>query len=664
MQMALTSHSSIATKDQPTPKKKVSLVQVNFQLGPSHLNAHYLPYSVGIIWSYANQFESIRDAYELDHVICIREPIDTVLDDLSDQDIVAFSCYVWNRNYNLTLARRIKELNPDCQIIFGGPELEIGDPTIFKRYPFIDIIIKNEGEFIFKELLERAKPLSDIAGLLINQDGEAVDTGSAERINDLSVLPSPYLTGFFDRLIEKYPDIEWNATLETNRGCPYACTFCDWGSLTYNKIKKFELERVYAEMEWIAKHRCGFMSVTDANFGVFAERDNLIIDRFIELQNQYGYPYTFNVSWAKNQKKHVIGIVKKLMSNTKTLNHGLTLSFQSFDDKVLENIKRKNMYESETQEIFTLAEQNQIPVTSELILGLPGETLESWKENFWTLFRLGNHSGIDMFQAQLLTNAEMNTLQRRLYGIKSTVVYDYMSGSYNYDELAEGVQVVTETNTLPWDDMIEAQMFNVFINTFHINGLTNWLSRFVYKNLGIDYSEFYRDLYQFLENDPWLEKELAEFKVYAVQWMKQGKINHPKICDIEIHGWNLVHKATINFHMHDQKQHAMSVLEKFMHRFDIDQDILADLMKLQRNYVIEYKHLADYPKKVDFEYNIFDYLISDQTLSKQPQSFWFDITDRADMGFKEFLEKLYYGRRRNFGKAMITRIELDNELAA
>jgi tRNA A37 methylthiotransferase MiaB len=636
--------------------KKISLIQVNFQQGPSHLNAYYLPYSVGILWSYANQSEIIQQRYRLENVICMREPVDALADRLKNQDVVAFSCYVWNKNYSMVLANKIKQHNPQCQIIFGGPEANYNDPDIFEKHPYIDIIVKNEGEIVFRKILESPEHVTTFPGLVLNHQGKRIDTGPPERISDLTQLPSPYLTGFFDPLIKQHPGIEWNATLETNRGCPYACTFCDWGSLTYNKIKLFDLERVFAEMEWISKHRCGFLSVTDANFGIFPERDNDIVNHFINLQNTYGYPYTFNVSWAKNQKKQVVDIVKKLMSNTNALNHGLTLSFQSFDPVVLDIIKRKNMYTSDTEEIFKLAEQNQVPVNSELILGLPGETLESWTENFWTLFRLGNHSGIDIFQAQLLSNAELNTLQRRLHKIKSTMVYDYMSGSHNNNELAEAVEIIVETATMPKSDMIRAQMINLFINTFHIHGISNWLSRFVHKHCAIDYKDFYDPLYERVVKDPWFKQELDEFQSYVEQWMQDGKIGHPNIAGIEIHGWNLIHRSIINMHHGDKKQHVMELLSEYMQNFNLDQRLIKNLIQLQSSYIIDYRCLRDYPLILELDYNLYDFLTSDIELIQIPETLRLDFTDRQDMLLQEFLEKIYFSRRRNFGKAQIIKI--------
>ena len=75
-----------------------------------------------------------------------REPVDSMVEKLQHDDVVAFSCYIWNRKYNLTVAERLKELNPKIKIIFGGPELEVTDNQFFSKYPFIDVHVINEGE--------------------------------------------------------------------------------------------------------------------------------------------------------------------------------------------------------------------------------------------------------------------------------------------------------------------------------------------------------------------------------------------------------------------------------------------------------------------------------------------------------------------------------------
>jgi putative methyltransferase len=635
--------------------KKISLVQPNFQQGPKEFNAHYLPYSVGVLWSYVQTSDTVKNNYQLDQLIWLRGNIQHALDSIKDNNVVAFSAYVWNKNYNYALARKLKEINPSCVIIFGGPEVPITKKDIFIKYPFMDIVVKGEGEITFKLILEALVDNTDlktIEGILINDNGVAIDTGESKRIDSLEDIPSPYLTGVFDKLISETVGVEWNATLETNRGCPYACTFCDWGSLTYNKVKKFNLERVFAELEWIGKNKCGFVSITDANFGMFVERDNAIADKLLEVQEKYGYPYTFSVAWAKNQKAEVFDIVFKLINSPK-FNQGLTVSVQSMDLDVLENIKRKNLDQHKIADIFNLCDKHNVPVYTEVILGLPGETKHTWKETFWKLFQAGNHTGVTILHAQMLENAEMNLLQRRLYGIKSIPVYDYMSGSYNYDELQESVEVVTATKDMPFEDMLDSQVFSWYINTFHINGLTSYISRFFNKYYNISYPEFYEKFWQFLQHDPWFIQECKELRYYYKNWMTDGKINHPNISNIEVHGWNIVHRATLNIHACRKYDYVFDLIEQFVKtQFDLDHKIVDQLVKFQKHFVIDYDRISQYPYSLEFDYDFLGYLQEDTELETSI-SYKFDFFESKDITIERFLENIYFSRRRNFGKAWI-----------
>lgn len=637
--------------------KKISLVQPNFQQGPKEFNAHYLPYSVGVLWSYVQTSDKVKQNYELDKLVWLRDNLEGTLDGIKDNNIVAFSTYVWNKNYNYALAKKLKEANPDCVIIFGGPELPITKKDIFERYPFIDIVVKGEGEITFKRVLEGLidnSDLLDIPGLLINQD-TLIDTGESERIDDLGMIPSPYLTGVFDKLIAETEGVEWNATLETNRGCPYACTFCDWGSLTYNKVKKFELQRVFDELEWIGKNKCGFVSITDANFGMFVERDNAIADKLLEVQNKYGYPYTFSVAWAKNQKAEVFDIVFKLIKSPK-FNQGLTVSVQSMDLDVLENIKRKNLDQHKVSEIFSLCDKNNVPVYTEVILGLPGETKESWKQGFWKLFTAGNHTGITILQAQMLENAEMNLLQKKLYKIKSIPVYDYMSGSYNYDELQESVEVVISTKDMPFEDMLDSHIFSWYINTFHINGLTTYISRLLNKKHKVEYADFYDKFYEFIKDDPWFKQERDEVRQYYKNWMTNGNIDHPNISNIEVHGWNIVHRATLNLHANRKYDYVFNLITEFVKStFDFDPKFLDQLIKFQKTFVINYDTINQYPLVIDFDYDFLGYLQNDTELN-HPTKYKFDFLEDKNITIERFLENIYFSRRRNFGKAWVGKV--------
>jgi radical SAM superfamily enzyme YgiQ (UPF0313 family) len=638
-------------------KKIISFINPNFSQGPKELNAYYLPYSVGVLWSYVNQFEFIQENYELGEVIWKREKIDDVADRLKNHDIVGFSCYIWNAKYCYELSKRLKKLNPKILIIFGGPEPAIEKIDFFKNHPYIDVCVVREGEITLKNLLESfvvSDDFRNINGLVINNNGLPHKTGITERISDLDTIPSPYLNGFFDKIIKDNPECIWNATVETNRGCPYMCTFCDWGSLTYSKIKVYGLDRVFDELEWVGKNKCDYISFTDANFGIFEERDSMIADKLIEVQNKYNAPRNYAVAWAKNQKKSVIEIVRKLINYGKS-RIGLNLSVQSLDDGVLSAIKRKNLQTNKIEEVFLMCEKNGIPLYTEVILGLPGETLETFKETLYKLFRINNHSGISVYQAQLLENSEMNLSQRLEYKIEGALVYDYLYGYSTENEVMESIEVVTSTKDLPREDMIAAQVYSWFLNTFHIDGITSFISRFLYNYYNIDYSEFYEKLFLHIQKDKWLNDEVKSITVNYKNWTDYGKIDYPPIGNMEVYGFNLIHSTIAKIQLENKYEHVFSIVEDFVKtNFNIGEEFYDELIDLQRNYFIDYNKVNTYPKTVEYKYDILGFVQENLDLNKH-SILTYDFPENKEMSLLRFCENLYFGRRRNFGKAWINK---------
>jgi radical SAM superfamily enzyme YgiQ (UPF0313 family) len=638
-------------------KKKISFVNPNFQQGPKEFNAYYLPYSPGIIWSYVNQFDDIADNFELDEFVWRRDPIEEVVERLKDNDVVGFSTYIWNRSYNHVLGRELKKANPDIMLFAGGPEPPITDKEFFKRFPYLDLCVKQEGEKAVKSVLEQYltdKNYSGITGLIVNVDGNTFDTGLPNRINDLDTIPSPYLTDVFKSLIEKHPEVRWNATLETNRGCPYMCTFCDWGSLTYSKVKKFNLERVYHELEWIGRNECDFVSLTDANFGIFPERDSLIADKLIAVQKEYNNPKAYTIAWAKNQKQEVVEIVRKLIFEGGS-KMGLNLSVQSMDDNVLDIIKRKNLAMNKIQEVFDLCEKYSIPLYTELILGLPGETLETWKDNFYKLFLAGNHTGITVYQAQLLENAEMNLTQKAEYELEGRIVYDYLVGTYNEHEVKEGIEVIVSTKDMPREKMIDAQVWSWFMNTFHINGVTNYISRFLYTYSNVDYKTFYEGLYEYIQTDPWLSNEIERIREHYYNWTLNGKIDHEPIQDMEIHGWNLIHSTVINLQGEHKHKHVFDLIDNFVkENFELPEDILNDLLLIQRKFLINYDECGSYTLNIELKNDNIGYVQGEPL--KNAAVYEFDFPENKSMSLQQFCEQIFFARRRNFGKSWVTKL--------
>ena len=415
-------------------KHKVLLVQPNFKIGLGSFVGYWLPYSVGCLWSYGNQFDVVNQNFELHDLIFRREDPDTLVERVKDSDIAFFSCYMWNWEYNKEIAHRLKAYNPEITIVFGGPQVtnRPEEEKFFDNHPYVDVISLNEGEETFVEILEtfhNKEPLKQIY--------------LGGRLDDLEI-PSPYTTGVFDKIYKDNPDVVWNGTLETNRGCPFACTFCDWGSLTYAKIRKFPMPKVLQELVWMAEHKVDYVTIADANFGVFTDRDLEVTEELVKLQDKYGFPKVVDATWYKNSSDEILEIVKKFISSG--FNRGLTLSVQSMDMDVLTEIRRRNMEISDLKMIFDKCNKENIPSYTELILGLPLETFNSWRRGLCEVIEAGQHNAIESWLAQLLENAHMNKpeekeKERLVKGMKKNK--DDFKDRYGDD--AEAVMYATAT---------------------------------------------------------------------------------------------------------------------------------------------------------------------------------------------------------------------------
>ena len=174
-------------------------------------------------------------------------------------------------------------------------------------------------------------------GISFLRGGTVVRTPDRERLADLDEIPSPYLTGLFDHI---EPVRLWYPILESNRGCPYGCTFCDWGSATLSRIRKFDLDRVKAEIDWVVDRGAMGIGLADANFGML-DRDVEIVEHLVALRERTGRPRAFGVNMAKNRVGNTLEIVS-LLTEAGILSEGL-IATQSYDPGVLRTIRRANI---------------------------------------------------------------------------------------------------------------------------------------------------------------------------------------------------------------------------------------------------------------------------------------------------------------------------------
>lgn len=296
-------------------------------------------------------------------------------------DILAFSVTGWNLYRFAAVAEVYRQLKPEGWIVFGGPHVANQSQRLFRLYPAVDVIANGEGEFIFRDLLQaylgglKKNELDHIPGISFQRDGCAVTTAARERIADLNDIPSPFLEGilpFRDRNGHAIYDV---ALLETNRGCPYQCSFCYWGGATGTKVRAFSRERLRAELELFARQQVGSIALCDANMGML-QQDEDFIDDVIRMKERYGYPLNIESSWAKHKGERFYRIVRKMKRSG--LKGSFTLALQSLDSRALENMHRKNMKVNQFEDLARWLQAEGLDTYAELIWGVPGETADTF----------------------------------------------------------------------------------------------------------------------------------------------------------------------------------------------------------------------------------------------------------------------------------------------
>lgn len=471
--------------------KKVYFVQAGFAFDKSV----YLPYATGCLAAYSLQFDDFNSAYELGGFFYKREKTDDIVSRISDPSVVAFSNYAWNVEFNKALSKKIKSLYPECTVIFGGHSVRDDSSELLDECDWIDYLIFGEGEEPFYNLLMALynnTNIENICNIAYRKDGKAVCTPRSA-CPDISEYPSPYLTGLFED-ITRSETVELLSVIETNRGCPYKCAYCDWSAKS--KVRFFPMEKVKAELKWLSDHKIEYCFCADANFGMF-RRDVEIADYCIELKKNTGYPDVFRPCYAKENDDNVFEICSKF--NEYHIDKGATMAYQSLSDDALTNVNRKNLTVEHFADIVKKYNHAKIPTYSELILGLPGETYESFCDGLCKLLEAGQHNSVSVYHCEVLPNSIMGSADYiEKHGIKSKKVkFNHIHSAETQEEIPEYSEIVMETNTMSKEMWIKSNLFSVTLQCFHSLGLLRCFAIYSHYEKGISYREFYNRLFEF-----------------------------------------------------------------------------------------------------------------------------------------------------------------------
>ena len=607
----------------------IYLFQVNYQAGLGKYVSQWLPYSVAAVWAYVEQNPIIKENFEVKETFFRRESVEDVLSKLEDPALCFFSNYIWNEKWNELIAEAVKNKFPNCKIVFGGPQVHDDGDTFFKVNPFVDTVVVNEGEMSAEIMLLDYHNTRELQKIY----------DKPPRV-DLKGKPSPYLhSNVLQKIIDDNPGVLWAATLETNRGCPFKCSFCDWGSLTQSKITKFDLETVLGEIDWLGNNGIDYVIIADANFGVFYERDKKIVERLVHNRKTKGNPQNVNITWYKNSSEKVMELSQML--HAANLNRGLTLSVQSMNPKTLEVIERTNMESQNLGKMYKDCNKRGIEFYTEFILGLPYETKQSWREGICEAVELGCHSALEIFPGEILRNS---VLAKQIEEHEMEIFQFETVEPRQITQIPERHNYIVSTKYMSRDDFLDSWMWGWLIINFHAYGWTQIPAIFERKYFGTKILDFYVDFF-----DSCVKEDEILWNLYCKQRQELKRFF------FEDAQGNLLQNNDIVVYQHQMewqhnRKHVQKIINSwFRKRIEnrVPSELLDDILSCSDTFTVSYEQKND--DVFEINWNILDYVFNDSNLVKEKNeitannlSDWDDIED--------FSAKLALRHRYGFSK--------------
>ncbi len=431
-----------------------------------------IPLNIGLIGSYA--LSRFGDSVE---VRLFKYP-DKLLSALESErpDILASSNYAWNSQLSEWACRRAKALYPDILTVQGGWNfpLDVEERVRFlKNRPATDIYVVHEGEYSFAAIVEtflesgREGVLSKVNMGCVYLDPKSkktrlVEGPAAPRMQNLDEIPSPYL----NHMLDEFFDGKLTPIIETARGCPFTCDFCNSAIDYYSKVRAFSDEYVLKDLDYIAakvmEKGAGILLIADTNFGMY-KRDRKIASRIAEMNEEIDWPRHVFTTTGKNRVERIFEAVHSLR---KVL--APTLSLQSLNEETLKAIGRSNMQlMSYSQVVECATEQGLLPMC-ELIVPLPYETLETYWKGIESLIEVGNVRIIS-YTIQMnygTVYREKNFMEKHGYkGQYRLVPNDY--GIYGGELVFEPEMVATSSKYMSFQDYIQIRCFTFYMETMY-----------------------------------------------------------------------------------------------------------------------------------------------------------------------------------------------------
>lgn len=487
----------------------------------------HLPYLYASMKAFASRKTDLKNRYKWLDPIFYFVDLSEVEEQIKREKIhvLALSCYVWNWKYQLNILSIVKREHPDCLVVMGGPQPDWHDEDFFKSHPEVDIIVRQDGEEAFARILTallKDEPFEKIPGLFLNQNGKRCDTGTVEKLTNFDFYPFQECGPLFQEILSR--DKQVTAIWETSRGCPYSCTFCDWGSATMQKIRQIPMSRLQSEMKWFSDQKVETVFINDANFGILP-RDVEIANELARLKRETGFPKQVEYDGSKmniDRNEEIAEIFWREKMITK-----IKLPWQHMASDVLNAIHRIEPDRVKKAAVAKKLNEQGLRCRPELIMGMPGDNYQNFSQAVFQILEFEFSDTLRTNYMLLLPNAPAaDPKYRELWQIETVSknpnpFHTTFSKSYGYEEVRTPVEVVVGTKSYTKNEWVQMANFDSLIKAFHsIGGLTKFLATYCRYQKSISYQNFYESLFEYFH------RERKKYSSIDIAWMTLQKRRH------------------------------------------------------------------------------------------------------------------------------------------
>lgn len=335
-------------------------------------------------------------------------------------DRVIFSTYIWNKDMVLAITKELKKIQPNLEIVLGGPEVTYNPKETLLQNKEIDFVLIGEGEKVLKNFL--TKDRKNIKGVAYLENEEFKFIGEEELIENLDIIPFPYTD-------EEIKDKTKIVYYESSRGCPFSCSYCL--SSVDRCVRYFSLERVKKDLLKFINSDVKLVKFVDRTFNLKKDR-YLDIWRFLLENYRENIVFHFEIN-ANIFDEETIEFLKKIPKNYFQFEIGI----QSINKKTMESINRLNLLEKLKHNVKSINKNIHLHV--DLIAGLPYDTYEEFKNSFDYAHSLDSEM-IQLGFLKVLSGTQMSKEQEK-YGIKHTEMAPYEILENNFISFEEIIKL-------------------------------------------------------------------------------------------------------------------------------------------------------------------------------------------------------------------------------